>query len=321
MDHSLARGNNYGVQDILVHPLKPAQLFAFSCFQGVWKSSDYGLTWSKISADGGPLDLGKAWGEVIAPDASYMLACQGDGPEYTSAFRSTDGGVTWIAHPTPIDPYMYDIDPQDGNHVVCSGHNSDHLAESKDGGLTWSDAGAIGSGGSNYLHFLDSSTLLSVAQDERGTWRGTKSGTTWTWAKVSNQRHVHGSHQLHVERAAPATGSSAITAIYNPGDLGIERSVDGGLTWTNVSKVASNVIIATPGTLYAGKSFPAQRNSEIQDPHFQHAVRATGTAWSSDPTPAGMINGPKCMAVTRKGSTSILVTGNWNGGLWRYVEP
>src|SRR5271170_3630562 len=76
MDHSIAHGDNYGVQDILVNPKQPGELFAFSCYEGVWKSGDYGVSWSKVSAAGGPLDHGKAWGSVIAPDASYMLSCQ-----------------------------------------------------------------------------------------------------------------------------------------------------------------------------------------------------------------------------------------------------
>jgi hypothetical protein len=316
MDHTIGHGDNYGVQDILVNPRNTAELFAFSCYEGVWKSSDTGVTWSKVSADGGPLDHGKAWGSIIALDASFILSSQGNGPDIMSAYRSTDGGVSWTACRTPIDPYMYDIDPTDTKHVVCSGHGSDHLAESLDGGLTWSDAGVIGTGASNYVAFLDGRILLSVAQGNQGTYRGVKMGSAWTWTKVSGQHHVHGSHQIVVERP----GAAAPGVIYNPGELGIERSVDDGLTWTTVSPISSNVIIATPSTLYASTGYPSQKNV-THDPHFQHAVRAQGTSWSADATPVGMINGPKCMAVTTQGDHQVLVTGNWYGGIWRYVEP
>ncbi len=320
MDHAIAHGDNYGVQDILVDPVHPGILYAFSCYEGVWKSGDYGVTWAKVSTEGGPLDHGKAWGSAIAPDASYLLSSQGNGPDIMSAYRSVDGGVSWTACPTPIDPYMYDIDPQDKNHVVCSGHGSDHLAESTDGGLTWSDAGVIGTGASNYLAFVDSATLLSLSQGEQGTFRGVKSPSGWSWTKVSGQHHVHGSHQVLIERTpAAGPGGAAIGAIYNPGDLGIERSIDGGRTWTSISAVASNVIIATPTTIYAAKGYPSQKNVP-HDPLFQHAARASGMPWTSDAVPAGMINGPKCMAVTTQGAHQVLVTGNWYGGIWRYVE-
>jgi hypothetical protein len=34
-----------------------------------------------------------------------------------------------------------------------------------------------------------------------------------------------------------------------------------------------------------------------------------------------MTNGPKRAAVTFDGTHSIIVGGNWNAGIWRYVEP
>jgi hypothetical protein len=34
-----------------------------------------------------------------------------------------------------------------------------------------------------------------------------------------------------------------------------------------------------------------------------------------------MKNGPKGAGVTYDGPNYIIVTGNWNAGIWRYVEP
>jgi hypothetical protein len=34
-----------------------------------------------------------------------------------------------------------------------------------------------------------------------------------------------------------------------------------------------------------------------------------------------MNNGGKTTAVTTDGAHYILVSGNWNAGVWRYVEP
>jgi RNA polymerase sigma factor (sigma-70 family) len=307
--------DNYGIQDVLADPLHPGALYAFTCYQGMWTSADCGLTWNKASRDGGPLDHGKAWSAAIAPDGSYLLACL-SAPEPKAVLTSTDGGVSWTRSPTPIALYAIAIDPVARDHVIATGLASDHLIESADGGRTWSDRGPIGvvRGDSCAISFIDGATVLAVAQagigTDPGTWRGTKSGSTWTWSKVGNQVHRQGAHQLSVDRV---TGT-----IYNPGVLGIERSTDSGRTWTVVSTTAASAIAATPTALYAGRSFPQETTYA---PHLQQAQRAAGSPWSEGPVPVGMSNGPKCYAVTDDGAHRIIVSGNWLAGMWRYVEP
>ena len=47
----------------------------------------------------------------------------------------------------------------------------------------------------------------------------------------------------------------------------------------------------------------------------------SGTTWGSYTTkPANMTNGAKRAAVAFDGSHYVLISGNWNAGLWRYVE-
>jgi photosystem II stability/assembly factor-like uncharacterized protein len=311
---AITGNDNYGIQDILVDPTHLNTLYAFTCRFGAWKSTDYGQTWKKISADGGPLDQGKAWGEAMAPDGSYMLATLSGS---TSVFKSIDGGVTWTPAPTTIHPYNVDIEPADKNHVVGAGHDETHLIESTDAGQTWTDQGPMGGATTScYVHFLlDGNTVLTVSADrpDAGSWRGVKSDGKWTWTRVSDQDHDHGSHQIFIDRKTKA--------IYHPGPapgLGILKSTDNGLTWTSVSKEAADAIVATPTTIYACRSFPIQRPFE---PHFQHAARSNDTNCVADPKPAGMENGAKCLAVTYDGKNYILVSGNWCAGLWRYVEP
>src|SRR6516162_10354015 len=56
-------GDNFGVQDVVVDPARPSDLYAFTCFQGVWKSMDFGQTWAKVNTgtNGAALDGGKLW--------------------------------------------------------------------------------------------------------------------------------------------------------------------------------------------------------------------------------------------------------------------
>jgi len=57
------------------------------------------------------------------------------------------------------------------------------------------------------------------------------------------------------------------------------------------------------------------------DPALQTAPRDPGTDWTSIEVPEAMINGPKSSAVTHQGSQYIIVSANWQAGIWRYVEP
>jgi len=312
---SLTGNDNYGIQDVLVDPRHQNVLYAFTCRFGVWQSEDYGQTWKKVSGADSPLEKGKTWGEAMAPDGSYMLATSSDSRR---VFRSTDGGVTWQASvETTVWPYDVDIDPDNVNHAITTGHGENHLIESMDGGRTWDDQGPMGNTtGSSYINFLlDSNTVLAVSGDnpKAGAWRGVKADGKWTWTRVSDQEHDHGSHQLFIDRQRKI--------IYNPGaapGLGIQKSVDNGLTWASVAHDAADSIVATPTRFYAARSFPVQSR---YDPYLRHAPRDQDTAWVHDPTPPGMENGPKRMAVTFDGHNYIIVSGNWCGGLWRYVEP
>ena len=307
--------DNYGIQDVLVDPKHPNTLFFFTCRYGVWRSTDYGQTWNKISTENCPLEQGKSWGSAIAPDGSYMLTTSSHS---MSVFKSTDGGVTWIASPpTTMHPYNVDIDVSDINHVISTGHDETHLFESTDGGVIWTDQGAMGGATtSSYVHFLlDGNTVLAVSADkpDAGSWRGVKADGKWTWTRVSDQDHDHGSHQIWIDRAHKA--------IYHPGPapgLGILKSTDNGLTWTTISKQAADAITATPTTIYACQSFPIHRPFV---PHFQQAARSADTDWTADSTPPEMTNGAKSLAVTFDGHNYILVSGHWGAGLWRYVEP
>ena len=117
--------DNYGAQDVLVDPVRPSDLYAFFCHQGVYKSTDYGQSWAKVNTgeNGDVIDSGKPWGEAIetnrcrdpnTPPTLYSTGSQG------RFWRSTDGGVNWQGFDLPDDgkpraqdAYNVDVDPYD----------------------------------------------------------------------------------------------------------------------------------------------------------------------------------------------------------------
>jgi hypothetical protein len=322
------KNSNYGVNDVLADAARPGDFYAFVNYQGVWKSSDFGVTWAKISAKGGPLDLGRPWGEAIDKNPKRdpatpprMYACQGFGPVW-GVWVSTNGGVDWTRYSKcgkSDHAYMFDTDPNDVMHVISTDHEDNHCYESTDGGVKWVDKGEIIAGGvtgthSSYVWFITPDIWLDVSESangKHGTFRTTDRGATWS--VVSPAEHAHGANQVFVDQGG---------VIYLPHTGGILKSTDQGATWTQVSKLKASSVVATPTYLYASYGFPLL--SAKFNPSLQRAPRATGTPWSTayTATPPAMINGTKRAAVAFDGKHYVIVSGNWcAAGIWRYVEP
>lgn len=94
---------------------------------GVYKSSDAGATWTRIS-DSGPGTNMRYRDAEIGPDRTYYVACNNaDG--YTGAVWKYSSSGTWT-NITPSGSQSYEdlaIDPNDGDHVVVM----------KQGGQAW----------------------------------------------------------------------------------------------------------------------------------------------------------------------------------------
>lgn len=318
--------DNYGVQDIKVHPFYPNVLYAFANYQGCLISRDFGATWAKQSEKGGPQDRGKNWGASVSLDGVLFSMAGNDftgSPEGRRTMQiSRDGGITFVkSADTGGDPYNVECCPFDPRRAIGAHHDTNHFLETLDGGYTWIDHGTVNaaishSGVAHYLHNAD--TVLYRGTDTDNTYRGTKSGPTWTWSQVTdlnNAGHAHGVSQIFYDRVngaffLPAGGSS---------NSGIFKSTDNGQSWTNVySTEVQTCLAATPSTLYSCYSFPI--NNGTQAPKFTSAPRNPGTSWATATNPAGMPNGAKSMAVTTDGTRWVIVAGCWCGGIWRYIE-
>ena len=140
-------GNNFGAQDVFVDPANPEVFYLSVCYQGFWKSTDYGLTWAKVSAEGGPMDLGRPWAMGIdrdpnrAPETPPVLySAQGYGPEQ-GFWKSTDSGANWTRSSMGADNDVGSmaVDPNDKDHVIAGMRASTHVLESTNGGTSFDD--------------------------------------------------------------------------------------------------------------------------------------------------------------------------------------
>jgi hypothetical protein len=329
--------SSYGVQDVLVDPVRPSDFYAFVCYQGVFKSTDFGTSWEHVSTGTGASDLetGRPWGAGIdtnpcrdpsTPPTLYTFSGYGA----QSFWRSDDGGVNWVQKTLPEqeiltydqDAYTVDVDPYDGKHIIIGFHEAPGMLESNDAGDTWTVIDMhddMLAGKSWYGFFIDTGNaettgqtwlLLPQQSEEVGTWRTSDGGTSWT--KVENNEHPHGNSQIFQHQ-----GVVYMSGVYGSDGWGVYRSTDLGVTWAHQGSNGTGAIVyGTPNNVYAQYAWA---NADGVEQTSAQKAPQPGTEWSNWSLP--MSNGPKRASVTFDGTHYVVVSGNWNAGIWRYVEP
>jgi hypothetical protein len=330
--------DNKGTITVVADPARPSNIYAHFYCQGVWRSTDYGQTWT------GPINTGPggqgargAGGIAIAPGPPgqppilYSSGFRGTGMGF---WKSRDGGVSWTNYTVAPggsrqDFYTPIVNPTNPNHLIMNGHEMNLLVQSVDGGQTWTAVplapGMNQSGGTGVLTFVKtgdpvttSNTWLWTAQGSGGgigTWRTINGGASWT--KVDDNEHPHGGTQTYYQ--PDTSGLIYMTGIYSAHGWGVLRSSDYGQTWMHVGGGQGQAsIFGSPNRIYSFWSWAC--GSCTENPNGQSAPAPGITGWASMPTPAAMSMGPTAAAVVFDGQRYVIVTANWLAGLWRYVE-
>jgi hypothetical protein len=318
---------DYGTQTVQVDPAHANTLYAqFDC-QGVWKSTDFGQTWS------GPVNTGEngatvgdcAGGLTLARSAStgdpvlYLSCIRGQGLGFWS---SVNAGVDWTSYTVQHTVSPPAVDPYDSNHLLAAGDSAAVLFQSTDAGHNWAmvtmDPGMTTSDGTAVIAFVNTgdatatrSTWLWIGPATGGlvgTWRTEDGGTSWTHVE-NNERQLG-----FAPTYQPAGGAVVYMAgVYSTQGDGVLRSADYGRTWTHVAVGPATVVAGTAQRIYA--------IGQGQYVDFEATLQPGTGAWMTLGTPATMTLGAWQAAVTTDGTASILVTANNRAGLWRYVEP
>jgi hypothetical protein len=332
VDLSSALCSNFGATSVQVDPAHPSNLYALFHCQGIWKSTDHGLTWV------GPIDTGTTGqrdcsggisippGSTAAVPTIYQACIRGNAQGF---WRSSDGGVSWTQQPvtpTPArqDYYPPSVDPYDERHLVMAGHEFDSIVESIDGGDHWTSvpiaAGMVQNSRSPSIFFINTGNASTTrgtwlwigdqAGGLNGTWRTATGGSQWV--KVDGNEHV-GNTQIY---QPDASGVLYMTGAYSPLGNGVLRSRDYGQTWTHVGlDFNESVVFGTSKNVYA------MFGGAPGNPFFQVASQPGTGTWVAPGTPALLNQGVAQVSVVNNGTSNILVGAMWNAGLWRYVEP
>jgi hypothetical protein len=334
-----ATDRNYGAQQVVADPVNPGTFYLTVTYQGVWRSLDFGATWTRLTAGDQGMDNGRPAME-IAPDGSYILSTllypinDFSNGCWKSEAGDLELGRVWRRIEVPgvpagDDMNQYEIDPLQRAHVVAIPHTpTGYFYESLDAGETWTPVPVSSAGSPARLHLIDSSTVLAIYDwgSGKNPQLGRKSNRTWSWTetstkdeagnKVAGQTAFHADQQIYVD--------SVHRLIYTGGPEGVHRSSDSGLTWTKLSTPAdaSEGLVATDTKLYSMASYAF--NSKPFAPRFMIGPRdpdAKGSDWTAPATPEKLTNGWLKAGVAKNGRHFVIVAGMWNAGIWIYIEP
>jgi photosystem II stability/assembly factor-like uncharacterized protein len=150
---------------------------------GLFKSTDGGLTWTKLEGHGLPDGLQGRVGVAIAPSDPqrvYALIQSKQG----ILWRSTDGGNTWtlVSSDTEANqrPFYYThlyVDPTNPDHLFSV---SVDLVESKDGGKTWAVVPQAVHGDHHDIWWAADGERI-VNGNDGGVAISQDAGVTWEW--------------------------------------------------------------------------------------------------------------------------------------------
>src|SRR6185369_12888156 len=195
-----------------------------------WRSADQGATWTAASVSGAPQPFGPVVQRIVFDPArsSTAYASLGQQGDKGTAFRTTDGGMTWSFLASTIG--VRDLAPSsDGTLFAAAGFG---VARSHDLGETWTPElpaaltpETAPRDGLSRLIVSEASPDTLFAAGTEGIWTSTDGGGSWI---AINQ----GISALPVVSIAVAPAGPA-NAVAVAGDA-VFRSADQGATWRSI---------------------------------------------------------------------------------------
>jgi len=214
------------IKALVVDPDNTNTLYAGMEFHGVYKSTDGGTHWTSASKG---LDSQNVLALAIDPNNSNSLYAGLDGFGQSRIYKSTDGGASWKLLPNGPQPQVsiIVIDPKNPNVIYAKSHNG--VYKSTDGGSTW-----------NVLQDLKMPGVNSIAISSAGTiyvgifggiMKSNDNGLTF---KIIKNELLD---KIVLSLAIDPNNSNIVYA--GTDGQGVFKSVDGGLTFTNVNKIGN----------------------------------------------------------------------------------
>ncbi len=236
---------------LVVDPVTPTTIYAGQDDKGLYKSTDRGTTWSPANAG----YTNKYVRALAIDETNPQILYWGTN---TGLLKSTDGGTSWSPANDPAfataQISAVAVAQFNGQTVYVQAYNQ-QVYRSANAGLTWTAmTGLPANAGvrSFAIHPADPNTVYaSLGDSAGGVWKSTAGGA---FTQIANAPVATGSVQdIAIVKAAPWT---MYLAAYGSN---VFKSVDGGVTWTNLQNnlLGGNVPLALAmasdaSTLYVG---------------------------------------------------------------------
>ncbi|MGW9047744.1 RICIN domain-containing protein [Streptomyces lydicus] len=231
---------------LVIDPAHHGTLLLGTRKNGLWRSTDYGVTWSQVSSF--PVKDGASSGGGISfvayGPAGSKTVYVGVADRSTSLYRSTDGGGTWQA---------------------VSGQPTGQLPQH----------GVVSGDGSLYLTYTN--TLGPNGVTAGSVWKYTPAGGVWR--NVSPSQGSYGFSGLAVDPRKPSTVMVTTLDRWWPQDE-VYRTTDGGTTW---KALADKSVRDASGAPYVGTGIGHWMTALAIDPfNSGHVLYGTGNGiWRS----------------------------------------
>jgi photosystem II stability/assembly factor-like uncharacterized protein len=188
-------------------------IYAGTDTQGIYKSTDDGLTWTAANSG---IDRARI-SDIIASGGNLLAAASSTCSIFNNVFKSTDNGTTW--NPTSgLGGQIVEAFAIKGNSIYATvglGLGGNGVWRSTDNGNTWQVVPSpIDNGG----EMIVSDNAIIVAEDNF-IWRSTDDGASWD---VVEQFALTGISSF----------GRAGTKLFGASNSGIETSTDNGGTWS-----------------------------------------------------------------------------------------
>jgi len=327
----------HGVFAFVVDPVNAGTVYLGTIQLGLWKTTDCGAHFTKISGRGATaLNGGMNWTMVMDPQDSQVLYTNaGYGAGSNGLFRSANGGADWDVIWPPSDPALsgafnynfantVDMDPQDHRHLLLSFHEAclnrpskNCIAETKDAGATWTllngDKRWTSDGEGVRALFLDDSKTWLWDSQADGAWRSTDAGATWTQIITQSANHLQSTQMYR-----------ALDGTYLLGGMGdLWRSPVGTSngTWVKDDKLMGPLpggIVSDGTTIYASNCYYGSFCGAGTKDFYFTAPENDNANWKPMASPGiGVMNAGGVLGYDR--SHHILYSSNLGGGFWRVV--
>lgn len=322
---------------------------------GVWKTTDYGHTWSNISdgffetASIGAIEVAESNPDVIYV-ATGSAAIRSNVIKGLGVYKSTDAGKTWThvglrevgaIGSVRVHPANPDLVYVAAVGQVFTDGPARGVYRSKDGGRSWEKVLFIDERTGVFSLVLDPSdpdrvyaaawrgqrkpwTIISGGPAaEGGIYTSTDAGTTWTRTSEGLPTDLLGKIDIDVSRANPRRLYAIVEAVGSK--AGLYRSDDAGVTWTQVN--SDSRLIARP--FYYTYVDADPKDADVVWVNNLALWKSTdgGRTFTSQPTPHGDNHGmwihpddPELMIQSNDGGVNVSRDG---GRTWttQYNQP